>query len=142
MPSNHHGETCISPILSYSGSSEKRSNRHGHSDSNNPCLAKPSWYPKVVSLDLSVQHYCSYRSVISAYNEAFGSFTVGKHPHITNLMTGIFNNGRNLKDYAFPPNLSYSNNSEKSSNRHGHNNSNIPSLAKPILLPQSCFLRC
>ena len=93
----------LSPILSYNESSEKRSNRHGHNDSNNASLAKPTQYLKAVSLDLSAQHYCSYRSATSAYHEAFGSFTVGKHPHITNLMTGIFNNRRNLKDYAFPP---------------------------------------
>ena len=36
---------------------------------------------------------CSYRSAISAYHEAIGSFTIIKHPHVNNLMTGIFNNG-------------------------------------------------
>lgn len=37
----------------------------------------------------------SYRSLISAFHEVIGSFIVGKHPHVTNLMTGIFS-------YRFP----------------------------------------
>ena len=44
---------------------------------------------------------CSYRSAISAYHEPIGSFKVGQHPHVTSLMTGIFNNRLPKPRYTF-----------------------------------------
>lgn len=44
---------------------------------------------------------CSYRSAISAYHEAIGSFTVGKHALVTNLMPEIFKNRLPQPHYTF-----------------------------------------
>ena len=44
---------------------------------------------------------CGYRSAISAYHEPMGSFKVGEHPHVSKLMTGIFNNRPTKPRYTF-----------------------------------------
>ena len=44
---------CISPILSYSRSSEKSSSRYGHNNSNNSSLTKQSLYPKILQISIS-----------------------------------------------------------------------------------------
>ena len=44
---------------------------------------------------------CDCRSAILAYHDSFGPFSVGKHPRITNLITGIFNNRMPQPRYCF-----------------------------------------
>ena len=44
---------------------------------------------------------CSYRSAVSAYHDSIDSFSVGKHPRISSLLTGIFNNRTPQPRYFF-----------------------------------------
>lgn len=44
---------CISPILSYSRSSEKSSSRYSHDNSNNSNLTKQNLYPKIMQINIS-----------------------------------------------------------------------------------------
>ena len=44
---------------------------------------------------------CNCRSAISAYHEAIDPFVVGKHPLLSDSMTGLFNNRMPQPRYYF-----------------------------------------
>ena len=50
---------------------------------------------------LAYNTICGYRSAISAYHDPIGPFSVGKHPRISSILTGIFNNRMPQPKYCF-----------------------------------------
>ena len=50
---------------------------------------------------LEYNKICGYSSAISAYHDSTGPFSLGKHPRISNLITGIFDNRMLQRRHCF-----------------------------------------